>query len=53
LKYLSKENILLPDSPSGIILLTYRNLPLGFCKNLGNRVNNLYPKNFAIRVNLS
>lgn len=36
------------DAPKGIVLLTHGGLPLGFVKNLGNRANNLYPKNWRI-----
>lgn len=51
LNYLRREAIQLPeDSPRGLVLLTYRSLPLGFVKNLGNRANNLYPANWRIRT---
>lgn len=35
--------------PTGIILLTYEDVPLGFVKNVGNRLNNLYPNEWRIR----
>lgn len=48
--FLKKEAITLPATASnGYILLTYRNYPLGFIKNLGNRTNNLYPNEWRIR----
>lgn len=48
--YLRKEAVLLPaTAPRGILLLTYRQLPLGFVKNIGNRANNLYPQEWRIR----
>ena len=48
--YLRKEAITLPETaPRGYILLTYRNIPLGFVKNIGNRANNLYPQEWRIR----
>lgn len=48
--YLRKEAILLDsDAPRGFVLLTYRNMPLGFVKNIGNRANNLYPQEWRIR----
>lgn len=48
--YLRKEAITLPaTAPHGYILLTYRHLPLGFVKNIGNRANNLYPSEWRIR----
>lgn len=50
INYLAKENLLLPDTlPRGFVLLTYAGYPLGFVKNLGNRSNNLYPKEWRIR----
>lgn len=48
--YLRKEAIHLSgDVPRGYVLLTYRNVPLGFVKNIGNRANNLYPSEWRIR----
>ncbi|WP_077153305.1 methyltransferase RsmF C-terminal domain-like protein [Bacteroides bouchesdurhonensis] len=48
--YLRKEAVTLPvTAPRGYILLTYRNIPLGFVKNIGNRANNLYPQEWRIR----
>ncbi|MDE6282767.1 MAG: hypothetical protein K2L97_02125 [Muribaculaceae bacterium] len=53
LAYLSRENVTLPaDTPRGIILLLYDGYPLGFVKNIGNRANNLYPKEWRIRHNI-
>ena len=48
--FLRKESVVLPsDTPKGYVLLKYRNQPLGFVKNLGNRANNLYPQEWRIR----
>lgn len=48
--YLRKEAITLSDVASrGVVLLTYRQIPLGFVKNIGNRANNLYPQEWRIR----
>ncbi|MDP4271408.1 MAG: rRNA cytosine-C5-methyltransferase [Bacteroidota bacterium] len=48
--YLRKEAIELPeDCPKGFVLLTFKNTPLGWVKNLGNRANNLYPQEWRIR----
>ena len=50
LRYLRREAITLPvDTPRGFVLVTYRDVPLGFVKNLGNRANNLYPNEWRIR----
>ena len=49
LAYLRRESIILPpDSPKGIVTITYKGLPLGEAKNIGSRANNLYPKNRRI-----
>ncbi len=48
--YLHRESFALPPgTPKGFVLVTYLQHPLGFMKNLGDRANNLYPKNWAIR----
>lgn len=48
--YLRREAIRLPDdSPRGIITLTYRGVDIGQAKNIGNRANNLYPKEWRIK----
>lgn len=48
--YLRHEAVVLDASvPRGYVLLTYRNVPLGFVKNIGNRANNLYPVEWRIR----
>lgn len=49
-RYLHRESFVLPsDIPHGFVLVTYRQVPLGFMKNVGSRANNLYPKNWSIR----
>lgn len=49
LMYLRGEAPQLPSgTPRGHILLTYRDLPLGFVKNIGTRCNNLYPRPWRI-----
>ncbi|MBQ7420944.1 MAG: hypothetical protein IJV27_02180 [Prevotella sp.] len=48
--YLRKEAVVLPpETPKGIVLLTYQNAPIGFAKNVGNRANNLYPQEWRIK----
>jgi len=50
ISYLRKEAITLDSSaPRGYILLQYKNISLGFVKNIGNRANNLYPQEWRIR----
>lgn len=51
MRYLRKEAIALPaETPRGLVLLTYRGLSLGFCKNIGNRANNLFPQEWKIKT---
>ncbi|WP_373496648.1 methyltransferase RsmF C-terminal domain-like protein [Aquiflexum sp.] len=50
LSFLRKEDIEIGDIPEGWVLVTYRNNPLGWIKNLGNRINNNYPKEWRIRM---
>ena len=47
--YLRSEALILPEQPSGYLLMTYKNVPLGFVKNVGNHSNNLYPNEWKIR----
>lgn len=50
IRYLRKEAIILPlNTPRGYVLVTYRDIPLGFEKNIGNRANNLYPAEWKIK----
>lgn len=51
LAYLRKETVTLPaDVARGPAVVTYRDVPLGFVKNLGNRANNLFPADWRIRT---
>lgn len=52
LRFLRKETPETPTDhlPKGYILITYRDHPLGFTKNIGSRLNNLYPSNWRIRI---
>lgn len=51
LSYLRGEVRPLPaDTPRGFVLLSYRHIPLGFVKHLGNRTNNLFPASWRIRT---
>lgn len=50
LRYLHGEALNMPtETPRGLITITYQGLPLGQVKNIGNRANNLYPKEWRIR----
>ncbi len=50
IRYLRKEAVYLPEgTPKGYVLITYRQVPLGWEKNIGNRANNLYPQEWKIK----
>ena len=50
LDYLRRMAVTLPpENPRGPLCVTYKNVRLGTVKNLGNRANNQYPKEWRIR----
>lgn len=50
IRFLRKEALTLPDgTPKGFVIISYQHHPLGFCKNIGNRANNLYPQEWKIK----
>ncbi len=51
LKYLHGDTFALAGT-QGYQLITYLDEPLGWIKHLGNRFNNLYPKDWRIRMNV-
>ena len=50
LDFLRKNESFLDNLPTGWVLMAFQNLPLGWVKNLGNRLNNYYPKDWRIRL---
>lgn len=48
LMYLKKDTFVLPETPKGWHLACFNGLPLGWIKNLGNRINNYYPSSYRI-----
>ena len=50
LKYLRRDNIQLPDAAVGFTLLTYQKLSVGWVNVLANRVNNMYPSEWKVRM---
>lgn len=51
LTYLKKQDI--PANCGGDwILILHRNIALGWCKNIGHRLNNYYPKEWRIRMEI-
>lgn len=50
MSFLRKDAVSLPaETPIGYVLLTFGNVPIGFCKNVGNRANNLYPAEWKVK----
>ena len=42
--------VLPPDTPRGLVEVGFMSHPLGVAKNIGNRANNLYPKEWRIKT---
>ena len=51
LKFLRGETFPV-DAPLGFVAITFENEPLGWIKNIGNRFNNQYPKEWRIRMQI-
>jgi 16S rRNA C967 or C1407 C5-methylase (RsmB/RsmF family)/NOL1/NOP2/fmu family ribosome biogenesis protein len=52
LAFVRRDNINLPGAEKGWNLVTYKGINIGFVNNLGNRVNNYFPVEWRIRMNL-
>lgn len=52
LHYLHRDSLVLPGAPLGYVALTYRGVPIGFVKNIGNRCNNLHPQGRRILMDI-
>lgn len=52
LRCLKKEPIPVPDSPKGWIVAAFEGIPIALLKNLGNRTNNYFPKEWRIRMEI-
>ncbi|WP_221626986.1 rRNA methyltransferase [Pontibacter sp. Tf4] len=52
IRYLRKEDINLGTHGTDWVLLQYKGHPLGWAKQIGNRINNYYPKEWRIRMDL-
>ena len=51
--FLKRDDFQFDFKERGWNLMTYRNHPLGWAKNIGNRFNNSYPKEWRIRMSTS
>ena len=52
LLFQKREEIKINSTVKGWMLVQYQGIPLGFIKNLGNRANNYFPKEWRIRMTL-
>ena len=52
LRFLHRDALVLPQAAPGYHAVTYLGHPLGFVKNIGNRCNNLLPKDRRILMNV-
>ena len=52
LSYLKRDTFTLQNASKGWNIFTYKNINLGFVKNLGNRLNNYFPVEWRIRMNI-
>ncbi len=52
LRYLSRKDFLAPKSEPGWTTINYQSLTLGFAKILPGRVNNYYPQEWRIRMEI-
>lgn len=53
LRYLRREPLTLPPGTQrGFVVVAYKDLPLGFVKNIGDRTNNMFPQEWRIRKNI-
>jgi 16S rRNA C967 or C1407 C5-methylase (RsmB/RsmF family)/NOL1/NOP2/fmu family ribosome biogenesis protein len=53
LRYLKGEALMAPKSLSmGYVIITYKGVAIGFAKNIGKRLNNLFPSSWRIRMSL-
>ncbi len=52
LHFLKKDNLILNSIPTGWTLVRYQGHNLGWLKGVGNRVNNYFPKNWRILMEL-
>lgn len=52
LSFLQGNQIALPEYGTGYVTVCYGSHPMGFVKNIGNRCNNLYPKQRRIKMDL-
>jgi 16S rRNA C967 or C1407 C5-methylase (RsmB/RsmF family)/NOL1/NOP2/fmu family ribosome biogenesis protein len=52
LSFMRRDNFMLYNAANGWNTVTYKGIDLGFVNNIGNRVNNYFPVEWRIRMNL-
>ena len=52
LAFMRRDNFKLQNAIKGWNIVTYKGIYLGFVNNIGNRVNNYFPVEWRIRMNL-
>lgn len=50
--YLRRDNLQIKAVPKGWFLAKYKGVNLGFCNNIGSRINNYFPVEWRIRMSL-
>jgi 16S rRNA C967 or C1407 C5-methylase (RsmB/RsmF family)/NOL1/NOP2/fmu family ribosome biogenesis protein len=48
--YLKRDNLLPGSIPKGWFIATYKGVKLGFCNNIGSRINNYFPVEWRIKI---
>ena len=52
LKYMKRDTLKINDIIKGWNILTYKGIDIGFINNLGNRINNYFPVEWRIKMDL-
>jgi NOL1/NOP2/fmu family ribosome biogenesis protein len=50
IRFLRRDPLVFNEKPKGHYLIIFENTPLGWINHLGNRINNLYPQEWRIRM---
>jgi 16S rRNA C967 or C1407 C5-methylase (RsmB/RsmF family)/NOL1/NOP2/fmu family ribosome biogenesis protein len=52
LKYMKRDTLIIKNAIKGWNVVTYKGVNIGFINNLGNRINNYFPVEWRIRMDL-
>jgi len=53
ISFLKRDSLNIPTSKQGWIILKYKGINLGWAKNIGSRINNYYPVEWRIRMDVA